>query len=159
VVVGHLEVGADLHIHLEGHGPLVREDDGLDVELRLGDRVEVKVLVDLLERGHEQRRLDLFGDLLAEPLLDQLAGSPAGPEARDLGVSLEGAQRVLELMLDLGPRDGHLEMLLARPDILDLDIDIELAFAFQFVLGMLVRYRNRSVNCIFTSAHRGLSLG
>jgi len=70
LVIRHLELRANLDLHLEAHRTVVGQLDGSHVELWLRDRIEVVVLVDLLERRHQQRRLDLIGDLLLEPLDD-----------------------------------------------------------------------------------------
>ena len=81
LVVRQVELRTHFDVHLEIHRPLVGELDRLDVEPRLGDRIELVVLVDLLERRHQERRLDLVGDLLSESLDDQLPGSTPRPEA------------------------------------------------------------------------------
>ncbi len=65
LVVGQVELRPHLDVHLEVHRPVFGHLDRLDVEPRLGDRVELVVLVDLLERRHQQVRLDLLGDLLS----------------------------------------------------------------------------------------------
>ena len=77
LVVRQRELRADLDVHLEVHRAVVGQLDGRDVELGLGDRVELVVLVELLQRRHQQRRLDLVGDLLAEPLDRPAGGAPA----------------------------------------------------------------------------------
>ena len=123
------EVRADLDVHLEGHRPVVRQLDRLDVEVGLGDRVELVILVDLLQAGHQERRLDLAGDLLAEPLLDELPGRVAGAEARDRRLAGHLAERVLELLLDVGPGDRDLDVLLAGADVADLDVEASRAWS------------------------------
>ena len=49
LVLGQGEIGTDLDLHLEPHRPVVGQFDGRDVELGLDDRVELVVLVDLLQ--------------------------------------------------------------------------------------------------------------
>ncbi len=86
LVVGQLELRTNLDVHLEAHRPVIGNLDRLDVEPRLNDRLELVVLVDLLERRHQQVRLDLLRDLLLEPLDDQLPRRTARPKARDGGI-------------------------------------------------------------------------
>ncbi len=61
----------------------------------LRDRVELVVFVDLLEGRHQQGRLDLPGDFLAEPLFDKLPRCAAGTESRNLRFLLQGTDRLL----------------------------------------------------------------
>ena len=90
LVFGDLEVGLDLDVDLEDHRAVVGQLDGLEVEVGLGDRVELVLLVELLQAGHQQGRLDLVGDLLAEPLLDQ--GSRGALPGRKPGTWASGGR-------------------------------------------------------------------
>ncbi len=49
LVGGEREVGSNFDFHLEGHRPVIGQLDRLDVQLGLRDRVELVLLVDLLE--------------------------------------------------------------------------------------------------------------
>ena len=109
------ELGPDLDVHLEPHRALVGQLDGLDVEVGLGDRVELVVLVELLQGRHQQRRLDLLGDLLAEPLLDKLPRGVPGPEAGHGRLALHRSERLVELAIDLGAAIATLRCFLHGP--------------------------------------------
>ena len=158
LVVGHLELRADLDVELEVHRAVFGQLDRRDVEVGLRDRVELVVLVELLERGHQQRRLDLVGDLLLEPLHHELARGPPGPEARHGEVLAELGERRLELPLDLGPGDGDLDVLLARADIADVDLHLQLPLS---TLGRLVLSADggAALAILILGAHQMLPLG
>src|SRR5208337_4968362 len=166
-VLGDRELGPNLHVHLECHRAIVGKYDRLDIELGLDNRVELVILVNLLERGHQERRLDLIGDLLAKSFDNKLPGSTAGPKPWNLGVALKVTQRFLELTLDLGSWDRNLEVLLTRSDILNMDVELELSlglgFSFltlpgEFIAG-LIGHRDRGIAFISAVTHLGLSLG
>ena len=82
----------------------------------------------LLQARHQHLRLDLLGDRLVVLLLDELARRLAGAEAADLRlVALDQFGVLLvEALVDLLAIDGHLDVLLARADVLDLDGLLEL---------------------------------
>ena len=127
LVIRQLELRADLHVDLEVHRALFGQLDGRDVQLRLRDRIELIVRVELLQRRHQQRRLDLVGDLLLEPLDHELSGCAPGPEARHGHVLAEVVERLGELPLDLAARDRDLDVLLARAGLADVDVHLQLA--------------------------------
>ncbi len=161
LVGGQGEVGLNLDVHLEGHRAVLGQLDGLDVELGLGDRVELVVLVELLQAGHQQGRLDLAGDLLAEAALDERLRRPAGAEARHLGLLAHRAERLVELALDLGLGDVDLDVLLARAGVGDLDVQFELVlFGFgplgRAALGLVGHGLGGGVGVafVFPGAHR-----
>ena len=162
-----LEIGTDLQVHLELHRPFRRELNGGEVELRRADRVELVVVVELLESGHQQAGLDLIGHLLAEPALDQLPGSAAGAEARHGGFLLHLAERLIELALDFGPGDRDLQVLLARADVRDLNVEVKLALG-GFFLDITTRRLfkklglgggNGRIGVVLAGAHRVASSG
>ena len=86
LVGGQREVGLDLDVHLEGHRAVVGDVDRVDVEVGLGDGVELVVVVELFEGRHQEGALDLAGDLLAEPLLNERPRGAAGAETRHGGL-------------------------------------------------------------------------
>ena len=157
LVLGQGEVGADFHIHLEDHRPVIGQLDGVDVEVRLRDRIELVLLVELFQAGHQQGLLDLAGDLLAKPLLDELARGMAGPEAGDHGLLGHVAERVLELLLDIRARDADLQMFLARPDFADLYVQVESRLGRE--CGRTVFGGIRRIEVFFPGAHRRRSFG
>src|SRR5208337_4926413 len=165
LVLGDRELGPNLHVHLECHRAVVGKRDRLDIELGLDNRVELVILVDLLERGHQERRLDLIGDLLAKSFDNKRPGSTAGAEPWDLGIALKVTQRFLELTLDLGSGDRDLEVLLTGTDILNLDVELELSLGLGFFTPLggfiagLIGHRDRGIAFIFAVSHLGLSLG
>src|SRR5207253_2635351 len=77
LVVRQRELGLNLDVHLESQRPILGQVDGLEVELGLGDRVELVVFVELLHAGRQERQFNLARDLLAESLLNQRPGSAA----------------------------------------------------------------------------------
>ena len=46
---GNRELGPDLDLHLEHHRAIVGQRDRLDVELGLGDRIELVIRVELFQ--------------------------------------------------------------------------------------------------------------
>ena len=162
LVIRQRELRADLDVDLELHRALFGQLDGRDVELRLGDRVELVVLVELLQRRHQQRRLDLVGDLLLESLDHQLSGCAPGPEARYGHVLAEVVERLVELPLDLAARDRDLDVLLARADVADVDLHLQLARPrVRLCRDRLIPHRDGGAGLAFLllGAHRWLPLG
>ena len=76
-----------------------------------------------------------LGDLLAEPLLDELPGRAPGRKPGTARLARHRPERLVELAVDLGPGDRDLQVLLARADVGDLDVEVELP------LGRLRRRR------------------
>ncbi|MEZ6196980.1 MAG: hypothetical protein R3F20_14835 [Planctomycetota bacterium] len=85
-VVGELELGLGLDDHLEGDRGAALDDDGLEVELGIGDDVEVVVLDRALHALDDEVALDVLGDLRPEALLEHahrhLAAAEAGQRDR-----------------------------------------------------------------------------
>src|SRR5262249_3700156 len=80
----------------------------------------------------DARGVAVMGARLVVAPLDELAGGLAGPEPADLGLIALHQFGVLlvEPLVDLLALDGHLDVLLARPDVTDLDRLDELDRAF-----------------------------
>ncbi|MFO0930681.1 MAG: hypothetical protein U0736_27235 [Gemmataceae bacterium] len=78
------------------------------------------VLAELFETGEQHLTLDLVADLLEEALLDQLPRRLAGAESGDGGLGHQLLEVVVHPPLDVLPVDRHLDVLLARADVLDL---------------------------------------
>ena len=142
--LGSVKLRTNLDVHLKIHRPLLGDLDRLDIEPRLCDRFELVVLVDLLERRHQEVRLDLVGNLLLEPLDDQLPRSAARAKAGDDRLLAEVLQRLFVLAIDFVARNRDLQVLLARADIGDVDPDLELALRALRDVSTLARQTRRS---------------
>ena len=70
-----------------GQRTFFRQLDGVEVEIGFADRRELVFLADLRHAVHQQRTLDLFGDLVLESRFDQLPGARPG---RNPGTSALG---------------------------------------------------------------------
>ena len=122
LVIGEVERGANLDLEFVDERAVLGQLDlgGIDVGGR--ERGDVVVLAQLLQAGHHDLALDLIGDFLLVAALDHLARRLAGAEAGDVGVRDQLAELVVQPALDHDAIDGDLDVLLARPDVLDLNL-------------------------------------
>src|SRR5579883_530138 len=74
LVAGQVELRPDLDVELVDEGPGVRDADRARVEFRRAERGDGLLLGELLEAGHQDFRLDLRGDFLLVPPLDDPPG-------------------------------------------------------------------------------------
>ena len=81
LVIGQVELRANVDFQLEAHRPDFGDLDRVEIEARLKDGFELEFLVDLVERREQQARLDLLRDLLPESLDDQLPRCAARPKS------------------------------------------------------------------------------
>ncbi len=78
-----------------GQRTFFRQLDRLEVEIGLADRRELMFFADLCHAVHQQRTLDLLGDLVFESDFDQLSGCSTRAKARDFRLGLQLVERIL----------------------------------------------------------------
>ena len=127
---------------------VIRNIDGLEIDVRLVDRVDIALFSDLIERDHQHALLDLLRDFLLETLLDQIGRNATRAKSGNLGL--------VRVFIDRGrydTRDGVLrhrdaDVLLARTNVLDLSLQIEAwlnrDFRLRLVEHLLFRHVHRS---------------
>ena len=121
VVGGKVERGTHLDLEFVFEVSGIGNRQVFDVEVRLVDRLDVRVLRELLEATDEHLLLDFVVEFAGEPLGDDVLGRLARTEARHGGLGLHLVEHKVADVRDVGLRHLHFDVLLAGADVFDID--------------------------------------
>ena len=137
-IVGQVEFGPDFHLEFVDEWPFLGNFQLGRVEVGHAQGRDLLLFAQLFQAGHEHGHLDLVVDLLAKLADDDLARGLAGPEAGHHGVAFQFLDLFIDQRVDVVPAHGHLDVLLAGADVLDLDDLVELFLGLGFAMVMIV---------------------
>ena len=88
--------------------------------------------MDLAQAVHQQAGLDLFGDFLAETVLDEFPRGVAGPKTGHLRSRHQLAVFPVGIPVNVFPGDRHRHVPFARASVVDLNFKSQPGFRFAF---------------------------
>ena len=157
--LGQVELRPHFEIELEAQRPLLGHLDGVQVDVRLADRRQVLVLVNLREAVHQQRALDPLRHVLVEAMLDQLPRGVPRAKTRHLRRRHQLAVLLVEVTIDVLAGHRHGDVPFAGAAGVDFHVQVQLRLFLDRLLafraaGLVRQLPPRSPNRLQDPASR-----